>query len=109
MASTEAVEAKPEIVRHLHRCQECGTIWGHGHMMQRDIEAHKCPKCGKTEWRVYSGKESHAVRRGSDAGPRYTWWDYLRAVAPIVLLSAALVLSLLVLTDWLGRKTGHKV
>ncbi len=24
-------------------------------MMEGDIAAHKCPKCGKQEWRVYQG------------------------------------------------------
>jgi hypothetical protein len=24
-------------------------------MLAADIEAHKCPKCGKAEWRIYRG------------------------------------------------------
>jgi hypothetical protein len=27
-------------------------------MMAGDVEAHKCPKCGKSEWRGFSGGQA---------------------------------------------------
>lgn len=83
---------------HLHRCQSCGTIWGHGNMMQGDVEAHKCPSCGKTDqWRVYSGGKSHAVpvQRGRERTS--PWAAYLLVAAFVLLLTWA--------ADWLASKS----
>jgi len=97
---TETVETK----RHLHRCQNCGVIWGHGDMMAGDMEAHKCPKCGKGEWRVYSGGQSHGVQ------PRQQEIVLgLRTLITIALMAAAFVLFAQLVGEFigsLGQKNG---
>jgi len=80
-----------ETGRHLHRCQSCGVIWGHGNMMGDDVEAHKCPKCGKQEWRPFSGGQ--AVKRPAPANPASQYRAYLQAlltVAAVVMVSIVL-------------------
>jgi hypothetical protein len=89
-----------EAHRHLHRCQNCGVIWGHGNMMADDVEAHKCPKCGRTEWRHFSGGQ--AVKRERIAAEKPTpYKDLFLAVLGIAALAAAMVILVDVLAGWL--------
>ena len=69
---------------HLHRCQGCGTVWGHGNMMQADIEAHKCPKCGKAEWRIYRGGGQPTNVTPIRPGVAQPWWLTLFYGAAVV-------------------------
>jgi hypothetical protein len=71
---------------HLHRCQGCGTVWGHGNMMEADVAAHACPKCGKREWRVYQGG-GRPQAQGHHAAVARPW--YLQALDLILFVGAA--------------------
>lgn len=39
--------------QHSHRCPIDGTIWKHGDDQQGAEVSHRCPKCGRLEWKVY--------------------------------------------------------
>jgi len=40
---------------HLHRCEHCGTIFGHGSDANGDYERHRCPKCGHGPVKEWNG------------------------------------------------------
>ena len=103
-ATVDSTSSKKQLSRHLHRCQNCGTIWGHGNMMVGDVEAHKCPRCGKQEWRVYSGGKSHAAQTRPQAGSRSTFWEYMEVVLPVALLAAGFCLLLTFGVEWIAKR-----
>jgi len=39
---------------HLHRCEECGTIWQHGGLAGFIPGTHECPNCGVEEYWHYN-------------------------------------------------------
>jgi hypothetical protein len=82
-------------VRHLHRCQNCGVIWGHGNAMLGDVAAHMCPECGAMEWRVYEGGQVRTHRVQGQVTVR----QYFVAILPIACLAAAIVLLSMVVAD----------
>lgn len=62
---------------HAHKCQACATlgkevIWIHPNTCRGNIAVHKCPQCGKVEWKqdaVETGKlpqHQQAVQQGVD-------------------------------------------
>jgi len=86
--------------RHLHRCQNCGMVWGHGNMMKGDVEAHKCPRCGKAEWRGFSG--------GQEAQPAKTiavvqanYRSYLQALLTVTIVVMVSIVLGEFLAGWL--------
>lgn len=96
-----------EVERHLHRCQNCGMIWGHGNMLIEDVEAHKCPKCGKSEWGKYSGRLSDAPHPPRGNTLTVVTWDY-RAYLQALLTVAVVVMGAILLGEllapWLLRR-----
>lgn len=100
---SEYVEAKKQVEahRHLHRCQNCGVIWGHGNMMAEDVEAHKCPKCGRSEWRHFSGGQ--AVRRQAVETEKKTpYRDLIIALLSVATLAASIVILVEVIGGFIG-------
>lgn len=90
MAETEKIEPH----RHLHRCQNCGVIWGHGNMMAGDVEAHVCPGCGKQEWRVYSGGPGRVVlNQPQQAQPARSALPMVLALVAVVAIAAIVIMS----------------
>ncbi len=87
--------------RHLHRCQNCGVIWGHGEL-PCDLEAHKCPKCGKSEWRIYSGlkKDQPAPAKTAAVQGRTYYSVDLGTMLSMGLLAMAAILLFQVIADW---------
>lgn len=82
---------------HLHRCQSCGTVWGHGNMMAADIAAHECPKCGKKEWRIYKGGGSPVAQMPARRDAKTDWANQLligALIAMIVLTIARTAVAL---------------
>jgi hypothetical protein len=97
MTTTSAVETH----RHLHRCQNCGTIWGHGNMLVEDVEAHKCPKCGRSEWHHYSGGGAPApIAKKQESGGTFYVMLFRDLLSVAVLVLAAAFLGQL-LAEWL--------
>lgn len=92
--------------RHLHRCQNCGLVWGHGNMMARDVEAHKCPRCGKTEWRQFSGlqNERPAPAMKSMLVIEADYLIYVRALLTVGIIVMGAVLLGELIAPWLIRK-----
>ncbi|MGH9564243.1 MAG: hypothetical protein ACRD3S_22550 [Terracidiphilus sp.] len=91
-------QLKPEVgCRHVHRCQSCGTIWGHGNMMAGDVSAHECPKCGVSEWRIYRGQQQ-PQRAAATPKPK-PGFDWM-----VLLGIAMLVASAVVLMRYLKRR-----
>lgn len=35
---------------HAHKCKKCSTVFYHSNEMRGNVEAHKCPVCGASEW-----------------------------------------------------------
>lgn len=83
---------------HLHRCQKCGNIWGHGDMMAEDINAHTCPKCGEAgQWRIYNGgrpygpHRTHAIQVGKfSLFKEKNFWIITLTAAAIVMIVIAI-------------------
>ncbi len=96
-----------ETGRHLHRCQHCGVIWGHGNMMGDDVEAHKCPKCGKQEWRPFSGGQAATREEPAKRQTLQTLYVVdLRTLVKSALLVATVYLAVQLIVDWL---TGESI
>jgi hypothetical protein len=96
---------------HLHRCQNCGTVWGHGNMMAGDIEAHKCPNCGaegKENWRIYRGGGSPVAQfPPHQAQPESSWT--LFSVLNWIMLVGTLVFVGIVAWDYFARGSARRV
>ncbi len=86
--------------RHLHRCQNCGVIWGHGNMLFRDVEAHKCPKCGKSEWLHYSGLKPDQPAKTAAVQRTYYVIDLVALLQVGILVLAGIFVGQ-VIADWL--------
>lgn len=106
------MSAAEQTERHLHRCQNCGQIWGHGNMMQRDVEAHKCPKCGKQEWRVYSGLQDGEAKKPAQATEKTfflvhaNYRLYVQAMMTVAVVVLGSILLGNLIADWLGESIG---
>jgi predicted RNA-binding Zn-ribbon protein involved in translation (DUF1610 family) len=92
-----------ETKNHLHRCQNCGTIWGHGDVLVEDVEAHKCPKCGAQQWRKFSGLNSDRENQPTNAITVVTWnySAYLRAILTVAVIVIGAVLLGTLVAPWL--------
>jgi rubredoxin len=55
---------------HRHRCKSCGFIWSHSNWCFGIDEAHKCPICGKYQWKQYRGKKEARLDVPSCKYPR---------------------------------------
>jgi hypothetical protein len=98
-----AVEEKKH--RHLHRCQNCGTVWGHGNMMAADVEAHKCPKCGASEWRQFSGLQNEQPAPQKKDPPLRTMYVLdLKDLLSLAILGLVAYAAGHLLGEWLSQK-----
>jgi hypothetical protein len=75
------------------------VIWGHGNMLADDVEAHKCPKCGKQEWKHFSGGQ--AVRRPAQVQEKTSYKDLAIVVLATAVLAAAIVIALDLASEFL--------
>lgn len=89
---------------HLHRCQGCGSIWGHGNMMEGDVAAHKCPKCGKQEWRVYQGGGRPQGQQRAVVAKRSWHLAVFEYAAPAAMLVALGYFCLCFWREWSNAK-----
>jgi hypothetical protein len=96
---------------HLHRCQSCGTVWGHGNMMAGDVEAHKCPKCGaegKDNWRIYRGGGAPVAQfPAHQAHGTFQWKNFILTVLlwAMVLMGSAYI-GLILWRELAPKKAG---
>lgn len=75
-------------------------------MMQRDVEAHKCPKCGKSEWWHFSGlqDEKPAPAVSSLIVFEANYRMYVSALLTVaVVVMASIILGDLLVTWWSDR------
>lgn len=79
--------------RHNHRCQNCGLVWSHSDLMAGDEEAHKCPRCGKTEWRKYNGNIDTSPTSPVLIAPSHYQVDPARLLGGLLLAFGVLCLA----------------
>ncbi len=71
-------------------------------MLVRDLEAHKCPKCGKSEWLHYSGlKQDQSASTKTAAVQRTYYVIDLIALLQVGILVLAGIFVGQVIADWL--------
>jgi len=69
-------------------------------MMVGDVEAHKCPKCGKSEWRGYSGGGAPAPAKTEAVQSGHLYLVVLRDLLSVAALVLAAAFLGQVLAEW---------